>query len=246
MLNRRPLTEIPLEGPDDEVLTPFHFIFNCAGDAHAPVFPSDDLRVCGRNDWLQASERSLQWWDKWCRDYLSTLRTREYWNKEVEPIDQGDVVVVCDPKKPRQGWVKARVLRIMPSKDGVPRSALIKTEAGTYIRPVSFLAKLDVQQKPQANDPKERIYIGLIREGMEDLQVPIQAMRVRKWNEAMKAATRDMTLDRKERIDESWYHSHGSRERRDLDAPEGGDHDGFCPKCLNPKFACSSCEELWD
>ena len=247
MLNRRPLVEIPLAGPDDEVLTPFHFILLCSGNAHAENFPEDDLRVVGRVDWANASALSMQWWDLWTRQYLRTLRTREYWNRDVEPIKQGDIVVVVDPKKPRLGWVKARVLRIMPSNDRVARAAMIYTSTGSYVRPVHRLIRLDVQAPLPAPEGVRHAYIGVIsaRTGDEHrFELPVFQVPANK--DIMEHAK--LLID----PDEHWENEYafnqydGYRSWRDLDEPEGGQHPGFCPKIVYYRLYCEDCEATAD
>ena len=40
-------------------------------------------------------------------------------------------------------WELARVLRTLPGRDGVVRTVEVRTRNGTYVRPVSKLARLE-------------------------------------------------------------------------------------------------------
>lgn len=91
-----------------------------------------------------AEQFSNFFWRRWVREYLPNLTRRTKWFQPSKPISVNDVVVVVDKKNAKNFWPKGRVLEVNPGRDGKIRSAVIQTESGVYVRPVSKLAVLDV------------------------------------------------------------------------------------------------------
>ncbi|XP_055522839.1 uncharacterized protein LOC129717016 [Wyeomyia smithii] len=119
IVNSRPLTGIPLENDFSPVLTPNHFL-------------------------IQSSNANM-FWKQWLRDYLPTITRRTKWFAAVEPIKVNDLVVVVDPKLPRNCWPKGRVIAAQTGLDGQVRRATVRTGyGGIYERPAVKLAVLDV------------------------------------------------------------------------------------------------------
>lgn len=57
-----------------------------------------------------------------------------------------DIVVIIDEHLPRNSWPKGRIIRVTKSPDGRVRKAFVKTLGGIYERPVTKLARLDVNK----------------------------------------------------------------------------------------------------
>ena len=55
----------------------------------------------------------------------------------------GELVIVQDDDIKRGKWPLARVIRVMPGRDGIVRVAEIKTRSGVYTRPTSKLLTLE-------------------------------------------------------------------------------------------------------
>jgi len=59
-------------------------------------------------------------------------------------VKVGDVVVIVDPNFPRSVWPRGIVVTVFPGKDGQVRVADVKTNLGTFHRPISKKPVLDV------------------------------------------------------------------------------------------------------
>ena len=66
----------------------------------------------------------------------------------------GELVIVQDDDIKRGKWPLARVIRVMPGRNGIVRVAEIKTRSGVYTRPISKLLRLEdtVGDVPQGGE----------------------------------------------------------------------------------------------
>ncbi|KAK9511947.1 hypothetical protein O3M35_000504 [Rhynocoris fuscipes] len=70
------------------------------------------------------------------------MQRRCKWTKKDVNLKPGDLVVVGDPLSfPRQ-WPLGHITKVFPSPDGVVRRAKVRTQSGTYIRPIFKLYRL--------------------------------------------------------------------------------------------------------
>ena len=75
-------------------------------------------------------------------EYLPQNNVRAQWNKSKPNPQVGDLVWMIEDNVRRSHHKMARVLEVYPGKDGIVRSALIKTVNGTLKRPVVKLATI--------------------------------------------------------------------------------------------------------
>ncbi|XP_070073092.1 uncharacterized protein [Drosophila takahashii] len=138
-----------VETLQDDPLTPNHFLLGCPNQVQTPVV---DENVCLKKQWHIRQQLMHTFWKRWIQEYLPTLTRRTKWFNRVEPIQIGDVVLICDETDSRGVWRKGRIIEIQSAKDGQVRSATVKTATAVLRRPASKLAVLDVigesQQAP--------------------------------------------------------------------------------------------------
>lgn len=143
IINSRPLTYIPIDDENSEALTPNHFLLGSSNGAK-PLGDFTDETMVLRKNWMVSQQMTNFFWRRWIREYLPTLTRRTKWFQAVRPIQEGEIVVVVDENSPRNTWVKGRVLKTYPGKDGQVRRATIQTQTGIYDRPSVKLAVLDL------------------------------------------------------------------------------------------------------
>lgn len=145
ILNSRPLTHVPIDTMEDEVLTQFHFLIFRAGEYAPPLDPEpkEDFRTL----WKSVQHFSKHFWDRWVKEYLPTIIKRNKWTDKVEPIKVGDVVLMVDEKSSRYDWIKGRVIEVITAPDGQVRKATVQTPNGIFQRPAVKLATLDVRSE---------------------------------------------------------------------------------------------------
>lgn len=143
-LNSRPLTHVPIEDHAAPALTPNHILLG-SSNGIKPLSTIDDSNAAVRQCWRTSQVIANQFWKRWLSDYLPEITQRAKWHTSCgPPIRIGDVVIIVDPKLPRNCWPKGKVIDTRNSKDGVIRSATVRTTHGVYERPVVKLAVLDV------------------------------------------------------------------------------------------------------
>lgn len=143
VINSRPLTNIPIDDDQSPVLTPNHFLLGSSNGLRSWV-AFDDTSSVLKNCWQLSQTMANQFWKQWVRDYLPLITRRTKWFEKVKPVEIGDIVILVDPKLPRNTWPKGRVIGSKRGSDGQVRSATIQTSTGIYERPAVKIAVLDV------------------------------------------------------------------------------------------------------
>ncbi|GFU26197.1 integrase catalytic domain-containing protein [Nephila pilipes] len=77
--------------------------------------------------------------------YLGQLRQQSIKIYNIQPIKVDEIVLLEDNNKRRSYWNLARVLKVIPGRDGQIRLALIKTENSELLRPVQRLYRLELE-----------------------------------------------------------------------------------------------------
>ncbi|XP_043862786.1 uncharacterized protein LOC122756636 [Drosophila santomea] len=151
IVNSRPLTHLPVDADQEAPLTPNDLL---KGVANLPDTPGLDAELpkegSTRKQWRIARLLRDRFWRRWVMEYLPKLVRREKWCRRTEPIQQGDMVFVCDPALARREWRKGIVEEIYSGADGVVRRAKVRVNdnglSRTMMRPVSKLAVLDLSE----------------------------------------------------------------------------------------------------
>lgn len=149
MINSRPLTFVSLATSDDEAITPNHFLLLSSSGVQQPVKLPVDEKQALRSSWDMIQRTLDRMWRRWITEYLPTIARRTKWFKGVRTIKEGDLVVIAD-EKVRNRWLRGRVARVYPGKDGTIRKADVMTTGGILSRAVAKLALLDVEPKDDA------------------------------------------------------------------------------------------------
>ncbi len=152
VLNDRPLTATSTDISDPNPLTPSQLfqgrrIISCP----YPVKDLDDLRdpdYIKKSDLIKCAERRAALYStfvkRWKNEYLTSLRSfhKSKGSSNVF-IKVGDVVQIHDTT-PRSMWNLAVVTELVYGKDGIVRSAKLRTKMGNTTRPIVKLYPLEV------------------------------------------------------------------------------------------------------
>ncbi|XP_062560428.1 uncharacterized protein LOC134224840 [Armigeres subalbatus] len=145
-VNTRPLTHVPVDDESAPALTPNHFLLG-SSDGSKPLCALDDSGTTLRRSWRMSQQLANLFWKRWLTDYLPEITRRTRWYANTKPIAIGDVVIIVDPKLPRNCWPKGKVIGTSVSQtDHQIRAATVKTANGILERPVAKLAVLDVRR----------------------------------------------------------------------------------------------------
>ncbi|GFQ91993.1 integrase catalytic domain-containing protein [Trichonephila clavata] len=88
-------------------------------------------------------------------EYLGQLREQTQRHRKSRPLTVGDVDVLENNLKNPTLWSLARIIELIPGKDGHVRVARVRTETGELVRPVQRLYNLKLLE-PEINLPKEQ------------------------------------------------------------------------------------------
>lgn len=148
MINSRPITN-PADNPEEEALTPNHFLIGrSCGAARLGSFA--DRELVGRDTWKTTQRLADHFWKRWLREYLPTLLPRRISGhpEDASQLKEDDVVLIIDSSLPRCTWPRGRVLRTYPGPDGRVRIVDVETKGGVLRRPASRLVVLVPAESP--------------------------------------------------------------------------------------------------
>ena len=151
-LNSRPLTPLSSTEEGIEILTPGHFLIGRPLGA-LPDSPESYRSISQLRRWHLVQCLVRHFWIRWSKEYLVTMRRTLKWHYPTRNIQIGDIVILRDEGPIPTKWPMARVVEVHPGKDGHVRVATIKTNTGTYKRPIVKLALLLPSQPQQDDDP---------------------------------------------------------------------------------------------
>ncbi|XP_075156365.1 uncharacterized protein LOC142229664 [Haematobia irritans] len=140
-LNSRPL--IPMtEGADDfSVLTPAYFLIGSS--LLSPAEPEEiPGKISLQNRWRRLKIVQQDFCRRWKSDYLKELHKRNKWQRPLENLKIGDMVVLRqEPGSPNE-WRLGRITKVYAGSDGQVRVVDLKTPSGSITRPVHKLVLL--------------------------------------------------------------------------------------------------------
>jgi hypothetical protein len=108
--------------------------------------------------WVVRQRLSRQFLTQFMDQYISSLREMKKWQKEQPPLELNDLVLLTEPNKKRRDWPMGRISKIIMGRDGLVRSCIIRTAAGTLTRSVHsllFLRHLDVAESGETEEAAE-------------------------------------------------------------------------------------------
>ncbi|GFU92578.1 integrase catalytic domain-containing protein [Trichonephila clavipes] len=152
VINSRPLTYISEDVNDLSPLTPAMFLQEIETSDVTDIDCLDHQEINKRIRHVQTIREQLR--KKFRLEYLGQLREQTQHHRKLRPLTVGEVVVVKNSLKNQTLWSLARVIQLIPGKDGHVRVARVKTETGELVRPVQRLYNLE-QQEPEITLPKD-------------------------------------------------------------------------------------------
>ena len=141
VVNSRPLTKCSNDIDDESPLTPNHFVLLRGNFAYPWSLTQESDTY--RKRWKLVQHIVSQFWRKWIKMYLPELQCRQKWLKSRQNVQVGDLVLIQDETCPRGCWPLGLVEGISVGRDGMVRSAKIRTKTSTLIRPITKLVMLE-------------------------------------------------------------------------------------------------------
>ncbi|KAG5890359.1 hypothetical protein JTB14_015761 [Gonioctena quinquepunctata] len=95
IVNSRPLTYLPLDSEESEALTPNHFLVGCSNGDKTMAKLDNDAKVLKFN-YLYREQFSNKCWRRFVAEYIPELLLRSKWHKQVRPLEEEDIIILCD------------------------------------------------------------------------------------------------------------------------------------------------------
>ncbi|XP_042887995.1 uncharacterized protein LOC122263572 [Penaeus japonicus] len=167
IVNGRPLTVDNISSQSLEPLTPNHLLTMKTKVVLPPpgAFQSDDQY--SRKRWRRVQYLANEFWNRWKREYVQSLQSRNKWTRVNQNLNENDIVIVKEPNLPRNSWKLGRVSEVIPSKDGLGSHVNV----ATFILKCDTLNTLKLQGAVTEYDPREsQFYLRYARPGCAGLR----------------------------------------------------------------------------
>ncbi|XP_044315249.1 uncharacterized protein LOC123037657 [Drosophila rhopaloa] len=145
VLNSRPLEAISTDPNDGEALSPGHLLIG--GPLLAPpsaALPDQVSPTCLRR-WRSVSCLRHRFWQRWSREYVSSLQAKNKWHQEVPNVYVGDLVVVAEDNLPPQQWMIGRIVAVHDGADGKVRVADLPLDQPLIVQGANSRSRFDRQ-----------------------------------------------------------------------------------------------------
>ncbi|XP_064635815.1 uncharacterized protein LOC135492995 [Lineus longissimus] len=144
LLNSRPIVYCGND-PEDEVLTPNHFLHGQAGGQLSPEIPAE-IAFNPRLRWRFVQDLVQKVWRRWMKEYVTLLQQRPKWLTPQRSLEIDDIVLVVDQTNPKGRWPLGRVMQVYPGSDGRTRVVDVETGGKILKRPITRLCPLAMDQ----------------------------------------------------------------------------------------------------
>lgn len=149
IINARPLIPVSTDPDDPLILTPATLLTQKVSLPSAPV--GDWIKDLHKYQWRQVQHLAQTFWDRWKKQYLSSLQPRRKWQSSQPNLQPGSIVLLKDDQLKRNEWPLGLITQVFPSKDSRVRKVEIKVSRkdGTkvFLRPVTEIVLLLAPEK---------------------------------------------------------------------------------------------------
>lgn len=141
ILNSRPLTVLSNNPLDLNPLTPGHFLIGDSLSAYPErnLIDTPDNRLSSYQKCIKIKQ---QFWKRWSTDYLNRLQQRPKWLTPCKDLKIDQIVLIKDDNLPPLKWCLGRIMEILLSPDGKVRLVRVRTQDGSFLRPITKLCPL--------------------------------------------------------------------------------------------------------
>lgn len=143
-VNSRPLTVETLSDPLSEPpLSPSMLL---TGKTRLVLPPPGEFKeedIYCKKKWRRTQHLAQEFWQRWSKEYLQQLQTRNKWTQPRRNFMTGDVVLIQEAQSPRNKWPLARVVKTHPDDKGQVRSVtVVNANRSELERPINKLVLL--------------------------------------------------------------------------------------------------------
>ena len=126
IVNSRPLTTENLNDPDSMPLTPSRLLTMKSKLILPPpgVFQKED--IYSRKRWRRVQHIANEFWQRWRKEFLSSLQQRQKWTTTRRNFAVGDIVLLRDDDFIRNHWPRGIIVETYPDHEGLVRTVKIR------------------------------------------------------------------------------------------------------------------------
>ena len=88
-----------------------------------------------RKKWKQVQNLANMCWNRWLKEYISTLTSHSKWTWQIRNFKIGDLVIIKTKYIPQNHWPLGWVIETFVGSDDIIRSIKVKTPSAELIRP---------------------------------------------------------------------------------------------------------------
>lgn len=144
-LNSRPISPISADPNDLTALTPGHFL--TGGPMVAPLAPDySQIHQNNLKSWQKIQQNHRDFWERWVKEHLRDIQRRNSWMVQRPNVEINSYVLLKNELTPPSVWLMGRVIEIYPGGDGLVRIVKVKTAHSEYIRPITNLVVLPLNE----------------------------------------------------------------------------------------------------
>ncbi|GFV91735.1 putative RNA-directed DNA polymerase from transposon X-element [Trichonephila clavipes] len=151
VINSRPLTYLSENSDDLVPLSPAMFLVENRNLDVPDIDYRNTVNLRKRVRYRQKLLNDLR--HRFRKEYLGLLIQNKNKKGPLLEVRLGEIVLIADDIKKRMHWPLAKVIRLIPGKDGKIRTVELKTRTGTMLRPIQRVYPLEVQSTETPNDP---------------------------------------------------------------------------------------------
>ncbi|GFU03729.1 integrase catalytic domain-containing protein [Trichonephila clavipes] len=152
VINSRPLTYLSEDQEDLVALTPAMFLQEIKENGVPDLDLIDSQRMNRRFLYRQRIRQELR--KRFRLEYLGQLKSFSKSRKE-DVIKEGDIVLIVDTNSKRIYWPLAKVIKLIPGRDGRVRVVEVSTSSGSFLRPIQRLYPLEVSGTDISDLPEQ-------------------------------------------------------------------------------------------
>lgn len=145
-LNSRPLTPLTNDPEDLQALTPGHFLTG------QPIITPYEVLLADvphnrLSAWQKIQKLQQEFWMRWTKEYVAEQQKRNKWASPSRSMQVGDFAFLKSEVTPPSEWLMARIIEVYPGNDGLVRTCKIRTKTGQYVRPITQLCLLPMENE---------------------------------------------------------------------------------------------------
>ncbi|GFX93539.1 integrase catalytic domain-containing protein [Trichonephila clavipes] len=143
-INSRPLVPLSSDPADIRALTPGHFLI---GEPLLEIPESKSITNTSLSlscRWKSLLKLRQHFWDRWHKEVLHHYQSRPKWKASQSEVQVGNLVLISEDNRPPLSWPMARILKLIPGKDGTNRVAILQTGSGLTRRSINKIVVLPV------------------------------------------------------------------------------------------------------